>query len=95
VKIRPAGVPAPKDKPRNGYVALQSHSDRVEFRKAQIRELVIHGKVMTRVPFSQNSPSLNLLSARARHGSRSPIPRRSRFVQSAQHDLLAYLSLYQ
>jgi hypothetical protein len=38
VKTRPAGVPAPKDKPRRGYVALQSHSGRVEFRKVQIRE---------------------------------------------------------
>ena len=38
VKIRPAGVPAPKNKPRSGYVALQSHSGRVEFRNAQIRE---------------------------------------------------------
>jgi hypothetical protein len=38
VKTRPAGVPAPKDKPLRGYVALQSHSGRVEFRKVQIRE---------------------------------------------------------
>ena len=38
VKTRPAGVAAPKDKPRRGYVALQSHSGRVEFRKVQIRE---------------------------------------------------------
>jgi Domain of Unknown Function (DUF1080) len=38
VKSRPAGVPAPKDKPRRGYIALQSHSGRVEFRKVQIRE---------------------------------------------------------
>jgi Domain of Unknown Function (DUF1080) len=56
VKIRPAGVPAPKDKPRSGYVALQSHSGRVEFRKAQIRELVIRGEVMTPVPFSAEPP---------------------------------------
>jgi Domain of Unknown Function (DUF1080) len=55
VKIRPAGVPAPKDKPRSGYVALQSHRGRVEFRKAQIRELVIRGEVMTPVPFSSKS----------------------------------------
>lgn len=34
----PAGVPAPKDKPLRGYVALQSHSGKVEFRKVQIRE---------------------------------------------------------
>jgi Domain of Unknown Function (DUF1080) len=38
VPSRPAGAPAPKDKPRRGYVALQSHSGRVEFRKVQIRE---------------------------------------------------------
>lgn len=38
VKSRPAGAPAPKDKPRRGYVALQSHSGRVEFRKVQLRE---------------------------------------------------------
>ncbi len=38
VKTRPGGVPAPKDKPRRGYIALQSHSGRVEFRKVQIRE---------------------------------------------------------
>jgi hypothetical protein len=38
VKTRPATVPAPKDKPRRGYVALQSHSGRVEFRKVQVRE---------------------------------------------------------
>jgi hypothetical protein len=31
VKTKSAGVPAPKDKPRTGYVALQSHSGRVEF----------------------------------------------------------------
>ena len=38
VTTRPAGAPAPKDKPRRGYVALQSHSGRIEFRKVQIRE---------------------------------------------------------
>jgi hypothetical protein len=38
VKTKPATAPAPKDKPRKGYVALQSHSGRVEFRKVQIRE---------------------------------------------------------
>jgi hypothetical protein len=38
VKTRPAAAPAPKDKPREGYIALQSHSGRVEFRKIQIRE---------------------------------------------------------
>jgi hypothetical protein len=38
VKSKPSAAPAPKDKPRRGYVALQSHSGRVEFRKVQIRE---------------------------------------------------------
>ena len=38
VSSKPAGVAAPKDKPRKGYVALQSHSGRVEFRKVQVRE---------------------------------------------------------
>jgi hypothetical protein len=38
VKTKPSAAPAPKDKPRSGYVALQSHSGRVEFRKVQIRE---------------------------------------------------------
>jgi hypothetical protein len=38
VNSKPAAAPAPKDKPRKGYVALQSHSGRVEFRKVQIRE---------------------------------------------------------
>jgi hypothetical protein len=38
VKSKPATVAAPKDKPRKGYVALQSHSGRVEFRKVQIRK---------------------------------------------------------
>jgi 3-keto-disaccharide hydrolase len=38
VKTRPSAAPAPKDKPRRGYVALQSHSGRVEFRKVQIHE---------------------------------------------------------
>ena len=36
VPTKPAAAPAPKDKPRKGYVALQSHSGRVEFRKVQI-----------------------------------------------------------
>jgi hypothetical protein len=39
LKDRPAGVAAPKDKPLKGYVALQSHSGRVEFRKVQVREI--------------------------------------------------------
>ncbi len=38
VKSRLAGVPAPNDKSRKGYVALQSHSGRVEFRKVRISE---------------------------------------------------------
>jgi hypothetical protein len=38
VTSRPAGVPAPKGKPRRGYVALQGHSGRVEFRRVQVRE---------------------------------------------------------
>lgn len=38
VPTKPVGVAAPKDKPRKGYVALQSHSGRVEFRKVLIRE---------------------------------------------------------
>jgi hypothetical protein len=38
VKSKPAESPAPKDKPRRGYVALQSHSGRVEFRRVQVRE---------------------------------------------------------
>jgi hypothetical protein len=39
LKEKPAGVRAPKDKPLRGYVALQSHTGRVEFRKVQIQEL--------------------------------------------------------
>jgi hypothetical protein len=38
VQSKPAGAPDPKGKPRRGYVALQSHSGRVEFRKVQVRE---------------------------------------------------------
>jgi hypothetical protein len=38
LKDKPAGTPAPKDKPLKGYVAVQSHSGKVEFRKIQIRE---------------------------------------------------------
>jgi hypothetical protein len=38
VNSRPVGAPAPKEKPRRGYVALQSHSGRVEFRNVRIRE---------------------------------------------------------
>ncbi len=38
LKNKPAGIPAPENKPIRGYVALQSHSGQVEFRKVQIRE---------------------------------------------------------
>ncbi len=38
VQSKPAAVGAPKDKPRKGYITLQSHSGRVGFRKVQIRE---------------------------------------------------------
>lgn len=38
-KDKPAAAPAPKDKPLEGYVSLQSHSGRVEFRKVQVREI--------------------------------------------------------
>ena len=39
LKGKPAKVAAPKDKPLRGYLALQSHSGRVEFRKVQVREI--------------------------------------------------------
>ena len=39
LKNRPKGVAEVKDKPVRGYVSLQSHGGRVEFRKVQIREL--------------------------------------------------------
>ena len=39
LKGKPKGVAAPKDKPLRGYVCLQSHTGKVEFRKAQIREI--------------------------------------------------------
>ena len=39
LKNKPAKVAAPKDKALRGYVALQSHSGKVEFRKVQIKEL--------------------------------------------------------
>ncbi len=39
IKGKPAGAPAPKDKPLSGHVALQSHSGQVEFRKVQVREI--------------------------------------------------------
>lgn len=38
-KEKPAAAPAPKDKPLDGFICLQSHSGRVEFRKVQVREL--------------------------------------------------------
>jgi hypothetical protein len=43
IKDRPAGAPAPKDKPLRGYVSLQSHSGKVEFRKVQVREIKAGG----------------------------------------------------
>jgi hypothetical protein len=39
ISKKPAGAPAPKDKPLSGFVALQSHSGQVEFRKVQVREI--------------------------------------------------------
>jgi hypothetical protein len=36
---KPADAPAPKDKPLKGYVSLQSHTGKIEFRKVQIAEL--------------------------------------------------------
>jgi hypothetical protein len=39
IKDKPAGAPAPKDKPLSGYVCLQSHSGPVEFRKVRVREV--------------------------------------------------------
>lgn len=39
LKSKPATAPAPKDKALKGYVCLQSHSGKVEFRKVQIREI--------------------------------------------------------
>jgi hypothetical protein len=38
-KNKPKGIPAPKEKPLLGFIALQSHSGTVEFRKVQVREL--------------------------------------------------------
>jgi len=37
IKDKPARTLAPPDKPLRGYISLQSHSGRVEFRKVQIR----------------------------------------------------------
>ena len=39
IKGKPAKAPAPKDKPLRGFLALQSHSGKVEFRKVEVREL--------------------------------------------------------
>jgi hypothetical protein len=39
LKDKPAGAPAPKDKPLSGYVCLQSHNGQVEFRTVQVREI--------------------------------------------------------
>ena len=38
-KDKPAKAPAPKDKPLSGYVCVQSHTGKVEFRKIQVREI--------------------------------------------------------
>lgn len=35
---KPKGVPAPKDKPLEGYISLQSHTGTVEFRRVQVGE---------------------------------------------------------
>jgi hypothetical protein len=39
LKNKPAGAPAPKEKPLRGYVCVQSHTGKVEFRKVQVREI--------------------------------------------------------
>jgi hypothetical protein len=39
VKTKPANAPAPKDKPLQGFLSLQSHSGKIEFRKVEVREL--------------------------------------------------------
>jgi len=39
ISDKPKGVPAPKDKPLEGYISLQSHTGTVEFRRVQIAEL--------------------------------------------------------
>src|SRR5262249_38782814 len=41
---KPPGAPAPKDKPLRGYVCVQSHTGKVEFRKIQVREIRAAGK---------------------------------------------------
>lgn len=38
-KQKPKGLAAPKDKPLKGYVSLQNHGSKVEFRKVQIQDL--------------------------------------------------------
>jgi hypothetical protein len=38
-KNKPTKAPAPKDKALSGYVCLQSHTGKAEFRKVQIREI--------------------------------------------------------
>jgi hypothetical protein len=44
IQDKPAEAPAPKDKPLSGYVCVQSHTGKVEFRKIQIREIRAEGK---------------------------------------------------
>jgi hypothetical protein len=39
IKDKPAKAPAPKDKPLQGFLSLQSHSGKIEFRKVEVREL--------------------------------------------------------
>lgn len=38
-KGKPKDVAAPKDKPLKGYVSLQNHGSKIEFRKVQVKEL--------------------------------------------------------
>ncbi len=51
---KPAGAPAPADKLLRGYVALQSHSGEVAFRKVQIREIGAVPPPMPRLRVSDN-----------------------------------------
>jgi hypothetical protein len=39
IKDKPRQAPAPKDKPLKGYVCVQGHTGKVEFRKFQVREI--------------------------------------------------------
>jgi hypothetical protein len=42
-KDKPRQAPAPKDKPLSGYVCVQGHTGKVEFRKVQVRDLKAAG----------------------------------------------------